>query len=196
MDTTRNRWIQRLLRPVALVLLSTTLGMRPSETPGPSVAADTPRERELATWVLARYRSAGLELPAVEIEFHPDPSGCRDNSGFYRANHLDVCIADQADAYARRVLVHELAHAWSESSLTAADRARFLRLRGLDTWNSWDEPWGARGFEQAAEVLTWGVGDGATRILLPDHDDAASLTRAYLSLTGLQPPAHEAGATR
>lgn len=191
MDATRNRRIHRLHRLVTLVLLATTLGMRSGETQGPSVAAATPRERGLATWVLARYRTAGLELPGVEIEFHPDPSGCRDNSGFYRQNHLDVCIADEADAYARRVLVHELAHAWSEANLTTADEARFLRLRGLDTWNSWDEPWGARGFEQAAEVLTWGVGDGATRILLPDHDDAASLTRAYVSLTGMQPLPHE-----
>ncbi len=187
MDTTTNRRSHPIRRTIALALLASTLGMRSAEAPGTTIREATPRERALTTWVLARYHSAGLELPAVEIEFHPTAAGCRDNSGFYRDFHLDMCIADQADEYARRVMVHELAHAWSEANLSPADRARFLRLRGLQTWNSWDQPWGLRGFEQAAEVLTWGVGDGATRILLPDRDDANGLTAAYESLTGRPP---------
>jgi hypothetical protein len=187
MDTTTNRRSRIIRRTAALLLLTATLGMRQGEAPAPTIGPATPRERALTTWVLARYRSAGLELPAVEIEFHPTGAGCRNNSGFYRASHLDMCIADQSDEYARRVMVHELAHAWSEFNLSADDRTRFLGLRGLQTWNSWDQPWGLRGFEQAAEVLTWGVGDGATRILLPDRDDVDALRVAYESLTGRPP---------
>jgi hypothetical protein len=187
MDTTTNRRPRIIRRTIALLLLSSTLGMGQGEAAAPTIADATPRERALTTWVLARYRSAGLELPAVEIEFHPTAAGCRDNSGFYRASHLDMCIEDQSDEYARRVMVHELAHAWSEANLSPADRDRFLRLRGLQTWNSWNQPWGLRGFEQAAEVLTWGIGDGATRILLPDRDDPERLASAYESLTGRPP---------
>jgi hypothetical protein len=36
-------------------------------------------------------------------------------------------------------------------------------------------------------VLTWGIGDGATRILLPDREDSGALTAAYESLTGRPP---------
>lgn len=189
--TNRRRRILSILPPVLLaVALGAGGGQAPRsalESPRIAVVAPTPREHAITEWALERYRMAGLELPAVEIEFHPDPSGCRNNAGFYRASHLDLCVADAADAYARRVMVHELAHAWSVANLTEADRERFLGLRGLDAWNSWDEPWVRRGFEQAAEVITWGVDDDPVRILLPDREDTASMTTAYELLTGLEP---------
>jgi hypothetical protein len=188
MDATTNRRHHLLRRTAALIVLAASLGQSPVASSAPTIGAASPGERALAVWALARYSDAGLELPGVEIDFHRDPSGCRGNSGFYLDLHLDVCVAGQSDAYARRVLVHELAHAWSDARLSLEERDRFLRLRGLDSWDSSDDPWAGRGFEQAAEVMTWALGDGATRILLPDRDDPEGLTTAYRSLTGLVPP--------
>lgn len=189
MDTQTHRRTRWLGVGLALVLLSGGPEMQATGTARITITGGTHRELAIATWVLTRYRDAGLELPEVEIQFHPDPSGCRNNSGYYLKLHLDVCVGDQAETYARRVLVHELAHAWSEAHLTLADRTRFLRLRDLDSWNSGADPWALRGFEQASEVLTWGIGDRTTRILLPDYDDPASIALAYEALTGLPAPA-------
>ena len=151
-----------------------------------TVVASSPADVAIADWALARYAAAGLELPPVTIVFHDDPASCADNSGLYRSFRIDACLGGQTLAYARRTLVHELAHAWSEAHLLPEDQARFLELRGLRTWNSKAVPWVERGFEQAAEVLTWGVGERTTRILLPDRDRPDELAVAFETLTGRQ----------
>jgi len=146
----------------------------------------SPEQRAIVEWALERYERAGLELPSLDVVFHGDPSGCHGNSGFYSPGRLDVCSFDQRD-YARKVVVHELAHAWSAVNLTAEDRERFLHLQGLDVWSSWEVPWGMRGFERAAEIITWGVGDRSMRPLLPDRDPT-HLEAAYRMLTGQAAP--------
>jgi hypothetical protein len=158
---------------------------RPSE--GVQLVGGTPQERLLADWALERFRAAGLELPPVEIHFHDDPAGCQDNSGLYRSGRLDVCSVDNTVAYSRKVVVHELAHAWSEAHLTAEDRERFLDLRCLQSWNSREMPWGFRGFEQAAEIITWGVTGGAGTVLVPSDDAPEELRLAYELLAGRAP---------
>ncbi len=89
----------------------------------------------------------------------------------------------------QHTVLHEMAHAWSETNDGEAVRARFMALRHLDTWNSWDEPWQDRGWEQAAEIISWTIGD---RILslwsIPDLEPAQILA-AYTMLTGRRPPA-------
>lgn len=145
----------------------------------------TPSQRALVVWALHRYARAGLVLAPLDVTFHTDPSGCQGNSGLYAAERLDVCVAD-ASEYARKTVVHELAHAWCEANLSPADQRWFLRLRGLTTWGSLSQPWGLRGAEQAAEIITWGVGDRATPPLLED-DDPAQLRLAYEGLTGSTP---------
>ena len=66
-------------------------------------------------------------------------------------------------------------------------RARFLELRGLRDWDSSDAPWALRGWEQAADILAWGIGDG---VLLPPvpANDVPSLTSAFELMTGEPPP--------
>jgi hypothetical protein len=185
MDTVTNR--HKLL--FVLLVLSAGLAQapRPAEAGGVSVVAQTARQRQIADWALDRYAEAGLRLPPIKIVFHPQPTGCRGNSGWYQGDRIDLCVADQSDAYARRTLVHELGHAWAAAELTDAERDGFMRARGLSTWNSRDAAWSARAFEQAAEIVTWGVGARETRILLPDHDEPRSLTAAYELLTGRRP---------
>lgn len=62
-------------------------------------------------------------------------------------------------------------------------RSRFLELRELLSWNSSRDPWELRGYEQAAEIMAWALGE---RILTPhipdDHLDQIAV--AYELITG------------
>jgi len=149
----------------------------------------TQEQQALVDWAVERYDRAELRLPAFRVEFHADPTGCRGNSGYYEGGHLDICAWDHPKGYARKVVVHELAHAWSEANLSAETREAFMALRGLPTWNSHDEAWGMRGFEQAAEVITWGVMRGDVTPLVGESDAPEALGVAYGLLTGADPPA-------
>jgi hypothetical protein len=92
------------------------------------------------------------------------------------------------NALARKIVLHELAHAWLDVHATADVRARFLAVRGLDAWNDVTEPWTRRGYEQAAEVFAWEIGE---RVLTPSipNDDAVAMRRAFEVLVGDEPPA-------
>lgn len=175
------------------LLVAALLALAPAEAsggpPGEAVRllGGTPQEHQLAHWALERYQAAGLDLPPIEIRFHRDPAGCLDNSGFYRSGRLHICSVDNTVAYSRKVVVHELAHAWSEAHLTAEDRERFLDIRELRSWNSLEVPWGLRGTEQAAEIITWGLGEGEIGPLLPAPVDTETLASLYELLTGCAP---------
>lgn len=173
----------RILGPV---LIAGGLGaLVPSGLTSPliSVHGGTQDQVAIVDWAIGRFDAAGLTLPPLEVNFHVDPSGCLGNSGLYDAGHLDVCTSGQS-SYARKTIVHELAHAWIDRNVPAALRSKFMRMRGTETWNDGDQPWGLRGYEQAAEVITWVVGPGLTP-LLPDHPDPAAIEGAYRVLTGI-----------
>lgn len=123
----------------------------------------------VARWAASRFEAAGLELPPLAIRFHADPTGCGDHLGLYRAGVVDVC-GTNVNLMSRRNLLHEMAHAWAEVNVTGQTRERFLAIRGLTTWNGWDVGWRERGFEHAAEILAWYLGD---RILTPTVPDNA-----------------------
>jgi hypothetical protein len=183
-------WTRIGARILLLASIAAVLGRAgvPAAARGTDVHGGTPAQRTLVEWALGQYHTAGLELPAVDVWFHADPEDCGGgNSGFYAGGRLDICVTE-ITPYARNVIVHELAHAWQDLNLDEADERRFLQLRNLTTWNSWDVPWAFRGTEQAAEILTWGVGDRAIPPLLEGDDDPEQLRAAYEMLTGSLPP--------
>jgi hypothetical protein len=180
-DLPRPRWLVVALTVAALA--ATLAGIEPEVR----VDARTDSDLELVRWAIGRYGRAGIDLPSVRITFHPDAGGCDGNSGLFRRGRVEMC-SDGSQDYRRRVLLHELAHAWGAARLDAMDRERFLDLRGLAAWDERRTPWGQRGAEQAAEVLTWGIGDPSMPVLLHDRDDGAALASAYRSLTGSPPP--------
>ena len=47
--------------------------------------------------------------------------------------------------------------------------------------------WKDRGTEQAAEIVTWGLGEGEIAPLLPEATDRSTLARLYELLTGREP---------
>ncbi len=141
-----------------------------------------PGQVELTRWAVSRFEAAGLELPAIEIRFHAGRDGCRDHLGLYAGGTIDFCEST-VDLIARDDLLHELAHAWADANVAGPLRERFLRLRDLSTWAGTAEPWRRRGFEHAAEIVSWHLGD---RVLLPSipGNSRREMAEAFTFLTG------------
>ncbi len=177
------RWVGAVA--VAAIALSGAGGPRESEASAPhgvTVEGGTSEQRELARWAIGRFDDAGLELPSIEIRFHADGGGCGGHLGYSRGGVVDVC-STLVNAMSRRIVLHELAHAWAAVNVTGAARTRFLRLRGLNNWSDVGVPWSERGFEHAAEIIAWAIGE---RILTPTLPNVApqELAAAYRALTG------------
>lgn len=159
---------------------------------------DVPSEdqREVVAWAVGRYVEAGLELPDLEISF---PVTCGGKAGRYLVgqNTIELCRPH------RKLVLHELAHAWDDNS--SLDRPAFLKERGLEHW--YEQP-GQRsnesGGEQLALVVTWGLMDVDTTHpvaewagqpidqqprLLPGLADGTPrlLTEMFVQLTGTSP---------
>jgi hypothetical protein len=141
----------------------------------------TPQQLELARWAVERFEIAGLEPPSVEIRFHADPSGCAGHLGFARRSQVDVCTT-LLNAMTRRALLHEMSHVWLDQNVSLSTRTRFLEIRGLVSWNSYEDPWRVRGYEQAAEILSWAIGEPILSAQIPDNSPAR-LTAAFELLT-------------
>lgn len=157
-------------------------------------------QNQLVDFALERFAKAGLQLPSeLEIDFPTEEAKCFGYGGVYMPDQIEVRICRPSDT----TIVHELAHAWIETTLTESERQAFLELRGLDTWTGGTE-WDKRGAEQAGEILTWGLMDRdiTVRWLVPGPNDTsvetfrlfkianssyAELAAAYRLLTGTDP---------
>jgi hypothetical protein len=152
---------------------------------GLTVVGGTPEQREMARWAVDRFHATGFVLPPGEIRFHEDRDGCRGRSGYYSDGVVSLCRT-HLDTMAARTLLHELAHGWVEVNLTDRERERFLAIRGLSTWNDQSVEWDARGFEHAAEIIAWGIGDQSDGTLAPSipRNSPDELAAAFEALTG------------
>src|SRR5262245_46341485 len=137
-------------------------------------------------WAVVRYERAGLEVPSVEIHFHPDTSGCYGHIGSEWNGRVDICVVIVSEI-ARDALLHEIGHAWIDENVSAEVRERFMRMRGLTAWNDPGVIWDERAFEHAAETLTWGLGNRWLEPGIPDHG-SNRLTAAFELLTGAALP--------
>ena len=182
-------------RLLILVLAAGSLagGVQAEPGPRPRVVAGTVRvfgadaEHEgLVRWAFGRYDHAGLEVPPIDVHFHPDTSGCYGHLGASLGRRVDLCVVIVSEI-ARDALLHEMGHAWIAENVSAEVRERFLRLRGLTAWNDQNVIWDERGFEHAAETLAWGLGNRFLAPGIPDHDPVR-LTAAFELLTGVPLP--------
>ena len=180
-----------VLLAVPALLGSTNLKTVVTVQVGPNawVIDASPKELDLVRWAIGRYDRAGLALPPLEFAFHADVSGCQGRTGLYHSGIVDLCPGLVINLTTQHTVLHEMAHAWSETNVGDAVRARFLALRHLDTWNSWDEPWADRGWEQAAEVISWTIGDRTLSLWSIPRHDPTQILAAYTMLTGRRPPA-------
>jgi hypothetical protein len=148
-------------------------------------------EREIALRAAESFDEAGLQLPPVVIHRFHNKAGCNDNDGLYRIHgghgEVDICTTDGAE-WQQRLMIHELAHAWSLSYLTPAHKEMFRQLRGWKHWLDYNHAdWKDNGAEQAAEIIVWGLSDHAVPVMRIDHHSCAELHDGYVALTGLEP---------
>jgi hypothetical protein len=182
------RRIERLGRGMAVFATALAL-LAPRPAEGFRVTGGTDDHWTLARWAVERFDDAGLDLPRMEIAFFDDRSGCEGRLGYYDDGVASLCRKN-LDTLGARNLVHEMAHGWAEANLDDADRDRFLRLRGLSTWNDPDAVWDDRGFEHAAEIVAWAISDQGDGILAPSlpNNTPSELAAAYEVLTGSPMP--------
>ena len=190
MDTATRTVSRRIATFLCLLVAASILvGQRPAPAREPLVihGADTAEERAI-DWSIRRYREAGLaELPDLEVYLHRSHDACNGGIGLYHGGRIDLCTEDSSDPYRRKFALHEMAHAWIESNVDTAVLERFMYVRGIAAWNDRSLDWKERGTEQAAEIITWGLGEGQISPLLPEATDAPTLARLYELLTGREP---------
>lgn len=194
MDTATRKIAATIL---VLATFSLALGSEPAtgsaarpapEPPAVRLSGADADQEATVDWAVRRFAQAGLpELPPLEIFIHPTREGCRGNLGYSVNGRIDLCTTDSSEPYARKIAVHEMAHAWVEVHVDEELRHRFLQLRGLTGWNDRADTWKERGTEQAAEIIAWGLGEGEVSPLLPEPPSTADMIAAYVLLTGSQP---------
>lgn len=156
-------------------------------------------QQALVAQAMGRFEAHGLELPEVDFIFHDDLLVCDGHKGRYHSSTrtLEMCSMDPI------TMLHELAHAWANESLSEAARQDFLRWRGLESWNDHDVPWDQRGTEHVAETIAWGLAvephhvkwletlpDGSHRTthrILTLGIDVETLVKNFKALTGMDP---------
>lgn len=167
------------------VLAAVAILAAPTPDRGVAVVGGTSEQRAMARWAVGRFNASGFVLPPLEIRFHEDREGCRGILAYYDDGVADMCRR-HTDLMAARSLLHEIAHGWVEANVTGSERERFLAIRGLNTWNDKSVDWDERGFEHAAEIIAWAIGDQADGTLAPSipRNSPNVLAAAYEMLTG------------
>jgi hypothetical protein len=144
-------------------------------------------------WAFDRFARAGLVLPEVILTFHDELEPCGGYYGSFRAGdplRVDLCgfNGDRFLPMPRKMILHELGHAWLHVNVVDEVRARFLDFRGLETWAEQKVGWDERGFEHAAEVIAWALLDEETRIFTVPDSSPETFSEAYIILTGRSVP--------
>ena len=155
---------------VSVVLLPVNADPDSTNDVPPAVVRVDPRRTsdvDSLDWVLERLATAGIDVPSATVAFFDDDAPCRGAGGLFRVEEdtptVHVCGEDVAAV--RWSLAHELAHAWDHrGGLDDQQRTAFLDLRGLSAWHDTHLVSSARGCEQAAEIVAWGIADGWTNL--------------------------------
>ena len=176
---------------MCLIVAAAILG---SQRPAPAaqrpltIHGATAAEERAIDWSIRRYREAGLDgMPDLDVYLHRSDEDCDGGIGLYHAGRIDLCTKESSEPYQRKFALHEMAHGWIEANVDAAVLDRFMDIRGVAAWNDRSFDWKQRGTEQAAEIVTWGLGEGEIAPLLPEVPDAPTLSRLYELLTGREP---------
>jgi hypothetical protein len=195
MDTATRTLTRRLALVACLAVVALAFGARAFGAPSPATAprpltidGATAAEERAVDWAFHRFGQAGLgNLPALEVHMHRSHEQCQGGLGLYFGGRIDLCTKDSSEPYQRKFALHEMAHAWTETNVADDVMRMFMQRQRVDAWNDRSFPWKERGTEQAAEVITWGLGEGDITPLLPEVPDAETLQSLYEMLTRRAP---------
>ncbi len=136
------RWVPA--HPISIPLLLLVLLVQPHTVPQASavvraryeIVGGTEVERDLFEKAHASFLAAGLQLPeTIAVEFTDDLSSCRGYEGFYVYGEATVTLCRQdAETWTglRKLILHELGHAWDDRNLTPSRRDAYQSHLGLD----------------------------------------------------------------
>jgi hypothetical protein len=191
MDTRTGTLAKRIALIPCLAVAALALGPQaPAADPrrALTVIGATAAQERAVDWAFHRYGEAGLQnLPPMEIHLHRSHGDCIGGLGLYYAGRIDLCTKDSSQPYQRKFALHEMAHGWTQANIPNDVLRAFMQRQRVVAWNDRSIPWKERGTEQAAEIITWGLGEGEIAPLLPVVPDAATLTGLYEMLTGRTP---------
>jgi hypothetical protein len=88
---------------------------------------------------------------------------------------------------AKRCMLHELAHVWIDQNVDIESRERFMAHTGATAWDDPAVPWHARGVEQAAETLAWGLMSEPTAAQACPESVCLRRAAGFATLTGRTP---------
>jgi hypothetical protein len=156
---------------------------------------------DAVAWALDRFEAAGLAAPPVaSVAFDPYDRSCDAALGLstFTGATTDVLVCTDPDTLCpadacvltagdRRLILHEVAHAWVNAYVPDDVEQRLVTLLGLPGWESAAVPWAQRGIEWAAETLAWGLQDEPTGLVLFGDPSCQTLTDAFVLLTGTEP---------
>lgn len=143
--------------------------------------------------VLGLFSVARLNLPPVLVRASREDAICNGHDGLYKTHGqtavISICTS-KTGGRERHVILHEFAHAWITHEVSAERRAEFQSLRGWGYWLDYtNADWRDNGFEQAAEIIAWGLNDQIAPAVAIDGRTCAELRAGYVALTG-SPPLH------
>jgi hypothetical protein len=190
MDTATGTLAGRIALIACLAVAALAFGAQePAAAPRPlTVTGATSLEERAVDWAFHRFGEAGLRnLPPLDVRLHRSHDECQGGLGLYFSGRIDLCTRDSSEPYQRKFALHEMAHAWTETNVSDGVLRAFMQRQRVDAWNDRSFPWKERGTEQAAEVITWGLGEGEITPLLPEVPDAETLASLYEMLTGRTP---------
>ncbi|HKN80289.1 MAG TPA: hypothetical protein VJZ98_03025 [Actinomycetota bacterium] len=190
MDTATHTHRRRIALLLVLAAAATTLGgHRPAPAREPlTIRGATAAEERAIDWSIRRYREAGLDgMPDLDVYLYRSDAGCNGGLGLYHAGRINLCTEASSEPYQRKWALHEMAHGWIEANVSGEMLDRFMDIRGIAAWNDRSYDWNQRGTEQAAEIVTWGLGEGEIAPQLPETTDTPTLSGLYKLLTGREP---------
>ena len=192
---------RQTIQAVELVAIATALlmGILPSTATAPGEVEIVDATPALATHVenaIGAFVDGGLPAPTVaSIAFDPGHPFCESHGGRYIDSTREVLVCfDAATMLAsdeslhrteERLLLHELAHAWTQQHTTAEQREAFMALHGVQRWNDGTDRWHQRGTEIAAETFVWALWDRDDPPRSLASKDPDLLAEGFELLTGM-----------
>ncbi|MGI9623438.1 MAG: hypothetical protein ACR2PK_11425 [Acidimicrobiales bacterium] len=184
----------------AMIMFTTTIGPTgfgsdsgdaPERSESAIVLIDAdPRWSETISWAHSRFSASGLTPPSAGIHVHSgtDQMECHGHAGYFSVGsagpRVDLCVPFLESALGtelrRKLVLHELAHAWDHENLDEATRQAFMDQRGMEGWNRQADDHNVRGIEHAANTIAY--------ILMPDSLPDNVQSCGFTTLTGLPLP--------
>jgi hypothetical protein len=138
----------------------------------------------MITEAIRQYGLAGIVIPELRIYVHDSQDPCLGNLGLYSVggdlSRVDFCSTELP------LIRHELAHAWERNTVAQASRDAFMEGAGIEAWNDHEEPYPARGVEQAAYIIAWGTEQAPIQRVVASN--VTNKLEAYELLTGSPSP--------